>query len=126
MKYFFKVDGQRATIDRDHECVVMLDGEKIAPEERFVAYGAACLFVAYNLVGLAGDVHEPGDMGDAFYERAYLDLESRWLDYVQDCHDEWSGENVPEAERVQPMTREECEEAVDAMRMRMSDFQCRD
>lgn len=134
MLYGFKLDGKEAILDNANEQVFVYAAERgrdgravvdtncIPRAERFIAYGAACLHVANSLVGLAGDVHEVGDMGDAFYERAFEDLESRWLDYVEECHRQWSGESVPEADRVPAMTRGECEEALEAMRMRMSVF----
>lgn len=132
--YEFCIDGYPAFLDNANEQVIVYDRETgrdgravvaenfIPRAERFIVYGASCLYVANCLVGLAGDVHEVGDMGDAFYERAFEDLESRWLDYVEECHKQWSGADIPEADRVPPMTREQCEEALDAMRMRISFF----
>ena len=114
MVYSFKLDDKEAILDNANKQVIVyasesgrdgrsvVDANCIPRADRFIAYGAACLHLANSLVGLAGDVHEVGDMGDAFYERAFEDLESRWLDYVEECHKQWSGEGTPKPTEFLP------------------------
>lgn len=113
-KYTFKIDGVAARIDQVEERVYALGDVEITEAEQPVAYAAACLFIASNLVELAGDVHEDGDMGQDFLDQALNALDSRWVGYAFESH--------RDIDELPTLTTEEVEERMAAMRARMSDF----
>ncbi|MBR5950126.1 MAG: hypothetical protein IKZ87_01685 [Actinomycetaceae bacterium] len=108
----FKIDGVNATLNTKDECVVWHADEEIPADEQPSVYAAACLFISSRLVLYASSVHQESDMGDEFFEHAYIMLEARWIDYIVDRH--------AEDDSLPTLTREEAEERLDAMRNRMT------